>query len=150
MEQFKQILVCTDFSEAGNRAVETAFRLCCGRGATVIVMHAIEPPPVPNPHYPHTGPVPNWDETMVTRVRGDVTEKLRAMVPAEASESGVELRIETPVGTPVNQILHSSEKYAPDVVVLGTHGHTGLKRLLLGSVTERVVRLCDRPVLVVH
>jgi nucleotide-binding universal stress UspA family protein len=62
---------------------------------------------------------------------------------------GPSIRLLARQGQPVTEILHVVKAVAPDVVVMGTHGRTGLQRLLVGSVTERVIRRSPTPVLVV-
>jgi nucleotide-binding universal stress UspA family protein len=71
-------------------------------------------------------------------------------VVARADDAGVR-SVEASVlnGTPVRALLDYADDRAIDLVVMGTHGRTGLNRYLLGSVTERVVRLGDGPVLAV-
>ena len=63
--------------------------------------------------------------------------------------SAVELHRVHRHGQPIEEILRTSEAIGPDLIVMGSHGRTGLQRLLLGSVTEAVVRRSVTPVLVV-
>jgi len=53
-------------------------------------------------------------------------------------------------GLPAEEIVRMAEKEKVDMIVMGTRGHSGLKRLMLGSVTDRVIRACTCPVLAVH
>ncbi len=71
---------------------------------------------------------------------------------AERAEEASVGRVETAVvpGVPHRAILDYADREEVDLVVMGTHGRTGLERYLLGSVTEKVVRLADAPVLTVH
>jgi nucleotide-binding universal stress UspA family protein len=54
------------------------------------------------------------------------------------------------VGTPAEEILQFATEHRPDVIVMGTHGRTGIRHLLAGSVTERIVRTSDVPVLTIR
>jgi nucleotide-binding universal stress UspA family protein len=65
-----------------------------------------------------------------------------------AKEQGVEVEVSVKEGTPVKVILEESSNY--DIIVMGTLGRTGMSKLLMGSVAERVVRAADCPVLVVR
>jgi nucleotide-binding universal stress UspA family protein len=68
----------------------------------------------------------------------------------EASEPGIrDLRVETKLveGSPAKEILKAAREIKPELIVMGTHGRTGLGRLLMGSIAEKVVRKADCPVL---
>lgn len=63
---------------------------------------------------------------------------------------GIEVRMELSEGSPHDHIVEYAKKHGVDIIVMCTHGHGGLKRLLLGSTTDRVIRMAEMPVLVVH
>jgi nucleotide-binding universal stress UspA family protein len=65
-------------------------------------------------------------------------------------ESGLDCTAKVVHGAPYQQIIDTASANRMDMIVMGTHGHTGLQRLLLGSVAERVVRLASCPVLVIR
>ena len=83
------------------------------------------------------------DATRKSHVLDALKERL-----ADARYQGVEMRVE--VGDPGRQITEVAEEVGADLVVVPSHGRTGLTRLLLGSVAERVVRLAHCPVLVLR
>jgi universal stress protein A len=130
------VLHPTDFSENS----EYAFRVACGLArdykARLILLHVMAPPMV----IYAGGPVPaeTWPSI------DEVQEKLR-----ELQEQAHHVRVETQVmeGDPVDMILRAAEETDCDVVVMGTHGRTGLGRLLMGSVAEAVIRKAPCPVL---
>lgn len=138
------ILVCTDFSEAGDRAVSKALELWKNE-ANITLLHCVEPPPTPNPMYAHYVAGTAWDA------------QTRELV-ASAAESGLErlaqghenVRTMVAMGPPVHEIVSTAERLDIDIIVVGTHGRTGVKRMLMGSVAEMVIRTGSRPVLVVH
>jgi nucleotide-binding universal stress UspA family protein len=87
-----------------------------------------------------------------------VTERLEAEArrvveetASRARQHGVDsVTAETRLGVPTRAILDYADEYDPDLIVMGTQGKTGLRRYLLGSVTEKIVRLSDVPVLTVR
>lgn len=84
-------------------------------------------------------------------VRGAVTEHGWHVVE-DVAEGIDDVSVETAVvrGTPYRTILDYADEEGVDLIVMGTHGHTGLDRYLLGSVTEKIVRTADQPVLTVR
>jgi len=83
--------------------------------------------------------------------RGAVTEHGRQLV-ADVADSVAGVPVETAVlrGDPYKRIREYADEQAVDLIVMGTHGRTGVDRYLLGSVTEKVVRTADQPVLTVR
>jgi nucleotide-binding universal stress UspA family protein len=68
---------------------------------------------------------------------------------SELRELGVEVSARVEIGDPVETILAVVEEVQPVMIVMGTHGRTGLAHLLMGSIAEKVMRRADRPVLTV-
>jgi nucleotide-binding universal stress UspA family protein len=131
------ILHPTDFSEYSEYAFRFACSLARDHRARIVVLHVAAPPPV---------------------VYGDVIAQLPMEVSRESLE--VQLRqIEGPadvpvvrrlhVGHPVHEILSVAKETNAGLIVMGTHGRTGLGRMLLGSVAEQVLRNAKCPVLTV-
>ncbi|MDS0261413.1 universal stress protein [Haloarcula sp. S1CR25-12] len=83
---------------------------------------------------------------------GAVAERGEAIVSEVAESVGDNVAVETAVrrGTPYERILDYADEEGADMVVMGTHGRTGVDRYLLGSVTEKIVRTADAPVLTVR
>ena len=111
-------------------------------------MHALHvvPDPLPVP-----GPEGSWilsDNSVPTLVHEAELELAVRMEPALTGALVVVRSVH--VGKPVQVIIDYAKEHEIDLIVLGTHGHTGLSHLLLGSVTEKVVRLATCPVLTVH
>jgi nucleotide-binding universal stress UspA family protein len=73
----------------------------------------------------------------------DATERLRGIVPSDATNVVADVR----AGNPAREIVAAARELGVDVIVMGTHGRTGLSHALMGSVAERVVRLAPCPVL---
>jgi nucleotide-binding universal stress UspA family protein len=146
-ERAQTIVVSTDFSAYGDAALPYAFRLAREQGARVVLVHVIDARPTPNPLYAHYYPIPTPEQTRAAE--GEATEALRARIPDELRGSG---RVETLVGqgAPAAEILRIAAETKASLIVIATHGRTGLSRLALGSVAERVIREAPCPVLVVR
>jgi nucleotide-binding universal stress UspA family protein len=140
---FQRILVTTDLSELGNAALPVAFRLARSEGASVALVHVLEEL-VPNPLYAHYRPTPSPAER--AKVEARARADLAALVPAGAED--VELRVAH--GDAATEICDAAEELGAGLVVIASHGRTGLKRFLLGSVANRVVQHAPCSVLVLR
>ncbi|HEX9844699.1 MAG TPA: universal stress protein, partial [bacterium] len=82
----------------------------------------------------------------------DVMEETRNELDKIAASNGSKVKYKTDVkhGHSVDEILRVIDEYKPDLVVMATHGRTGVRHMLLGSVAERIVRLSPVPVLTVR
>ena len=139
---FTKILCPTDFSDHARPSFEHAVRLAKLYGATLTILHAVEPPPF----------TADYVAPAVARDFEVATERSLAEAAAFARERGVPT-VETTqaIGSPWRAIVDAvAADHAIDLVVMGTHGRTGFRRVLLGSVAEKVVRLAASSVLVVH
>ncbi|MBI2162005.1 MAG: universal stress protein [Candidatus Rokubacteria bacterium] len=121
----RQILFPTDFSDASRLAGTTAFDLARQFGARLHVLHVVPPVTDPTPAPAH--------------LRAVAEELDRGLSPVTAITSGL----------PARQIVAYARKNAIDLIVIGTHGRTGVTRALLGSVAEAVVRRAPCRVLTV-
>ncbi|AZQ14381.1 MULTISPECIES: universal stress protein [Halorubrum] len=91
------------------------------------------------------------DQSDGEKRREALAERAEAVVEEAASAfEGVESVTAVEYGTPHSAILEYADEHGVDLVVMGTHGRTGVERYLLGSVTEKVVRLADPPVVTVR
>jgi nucleotide-binding universal stress UspA family protein len=136
-------IVCPiDFSAASDHAETEAVDLARALGAEVIFLHvSVETPPYAE------GIV---DVRKVYEAqRKWATERLGERVQA-AEAAGVRARTVLVAGVPFDAIVRTAAQEAADMIVMGTHGRSGLNRFLLGSVTERVLRLAPCPVLTVR
>ena len=139
MTPIRTILHATDFSELSNTAFEFASALARDYAAKLVIVHVM--PPV-NFFAPDgvTVPFPVADET-------DARIRLMAMRPIDPS---VEVEHRLLEGDAVDHILKAADECQADLIVMGTHGHTGLTRMLAGSVAENVLRKAICPVLTVR
>lgn len=132
------ILHPTDFSQYSEYAFQLACSLARDHGAKLIVLHVVPPPQmVVYEGMPISQPAP-------TLYREGAEERLKQIKPADP-EVKIEYRLEE--GPPAPEILRVAKETKADLIVMGTHGWTGLARLLMGSIAEQVVRKAPCPVL---
>lgn len=142
-----RILVGTDFSPTAAVAVDWAVQLARQQGAHVELVHAVTVPPFV-PDYVSPGavaPGPVFDE--------EVRRAAQARIDKEAAalrEKGIEVDTWLALGTPSTVICDRAAETSALAIVIGTRGLTGLRHLLLGSTSERVVQKAPCPVLSVH
>ena len=136
---FDRILLPTDGSDAGNRAVDQVLGLAAETGAALHLLFVVED----IPYAPEM-----VDDTVEGQIR-EVGEATLADIQERAGAAGVEVTEAIRDGAPHEAILEYAAEEDVDLVVMGTHGRSGLDRYLLGSVTERVLRSTHVPVLVV-
>jgi nucleotide-binding universal stress UspA family protein len=149
------VLVAHDFSPAAGAAADLALDdlLDSKRGGRLVVVHVYT---VPIPVAPiDGGTLVTGFQALEEAAMAEAHERLAnvaASLRARVVEAGAYVAIEVAarMGTPADSILREAEERKADRIVIGTHGRTGVKHLLLGSVAERVVRLAHVPVLVAH
>jgi nucleotide-binding universal stress UspA family protein len=141
---FQKILLPTDLSTEGERAFQAVSELARGTGATVVLLHVVEnvgAPPV-GQTFPAPSLLPGTKQEL-EKARAGLAER-RAKFPA-----GVEVVTEALVAPSVpHAIVDFAGKNGCDVVALSTHGRSGFRRLIVGSVAEAVLRSSRVPVLV--
>ncbi|MEX0771983.1 MAG: universal stress protein [Balneolales bacterium] len=139
------ILVPLDFSELGNRALIAARTFVNIFGGKITPFHAYIPiADLDGFYYMGTGFSAQDNFTEIEKVLFDRL--------TETAENHVDKSLLAPavvdVGNPAQAICHVASDY--DIVVMGTHGRTGFSRLFMGSATDKVLRICQKPVLVVE
>ncbi|MFH5797001.1 universal stress protein [Haladaptatus sp. CMAA 1911] len=137
---YERILLPTDGSVSTDKAVEQALALAEKSDARLHVLSVVDQTTMP----PDVRSDILYDE-LEAECRNAVAEVKRA-----ATEAGIEVETSVQHGTPYKVILDYVDEHDIDCIVMGTHGRRGLDRYLLGSVTEKVVRLSDVPVLTVR
>jgi nucleotide-binding universal stress UspA family protein len=141
--QFKKILVAVDFSESSIAALRYATFLAEGSGATLTLVHAVEPC-----IYPEDLSAGRTGAEVDARWIKEHTERMETL--EKTIKSDISTTVIVVKGKPWTQIVQVAQSQNADLVVIGRHGQTGLKEALMGSTGERVVRHTERPVLVVH
>lgn len=140
---YERILVPVDASPRVGGFVDTAIELARTHDAALLVLHVIQREPIVGmpmePAWPGLADV----------VRADGEAAVDA-VEARAEAAGVAIDTEVVAGNPSQEIVRTAEERDCDVIVMGTHGRAGINRLLLGSVSEGVVRRSNVPVLTIR
>ena len=139
--QLKKILYATDFSEYSRAALNYASSLAAATGAKLYILHADDTTPGMVFGDVGYGYVPELDE-----IAKEEYDSLQKIVP---TTEGVEYEHLFTRGAAAEEILTTAEKENVDLIVIGTHGRSGVSRLLLGSVAEAIVRKAACPVLTV-
>ena len=145
MTTVNRVLYATDLSGVSEPAWQETQRLGRLFGAEVLILHVMAPPILPTEGFLP----PQMYQDVVDGVRREAAgalDRLLASVPG----SGLKLRIRLEDGPPAQRILEIAAQEAADLLVIGTHGRTGLERLVLGSVADRMVRQASCPVLTVR
>ena len=130
---YQKILCPVDFSPPSESALEAAVALATQSGGRVTVLHVVE---MPDPLIEKS----EFLEWITRRYEAQLKEFMHRHACPQVDEQAL-LR----EGNPAPEINRAAEGLGADVVVLGTHGRAGLKRWLLGSVAERVVRTSSVP-----
>lgn len=140
---FHRVLVPIDFSATSIEAVRLAVALVRGGGRLELLTVGVLPDPSLAGPAPSSGVLVEIASRMAESRGVELDAVRRREVPAEV-ESAVHLR----EGNPAEQIVAAATELGCDLIVLGTHGRTGLEHLVLGSVAERVTQRSPVPVLV--
>src|SRR5688572_20762627 len=131
----KKILYPTDFSKSSDAGMHVATALARDTGAKLLIIHVEEPPAAYGGGEMYYG-LPEPDLQAIQRMLSDV-------VPTDTQVT-YEHRLVT--GDPATEIVRLAKEEDVDLIVMGTHGRTGLRRMLMGSVAEAVVRHAECPV----
>lgn len=137
----KRILIPTDFSKPSLKALDYAINFAEARNAELLLVHVIEP-------IRHTRLIPDISE-LLEQHRAEAAEKIADLVK-RAQRRHRKCGSEIHFGIPYDVIASVARKWKADLIIIATHGYTGLYHLFLGSVAERVVRIAECPVLTVR
>ncbi len=127
----------TDFSEQSGYALRLAGALARDYGARLVLLHVALPP------------MPVYGGEVLVAVPPSSHDEERQHLDRLEVPDGVPTERRLVEGAPVEEILRVASEVSADLIVMGTHGRTGLARLLMGSVAEQVVRKARCPVLTV-
>lgn len=145
MIDLPRILCPVDFSEHSRRALDHAVAIARWYGSVITVTHVVAPAPV---FAYGPGPVTFQPAIMSPMDRAQLQSSLDAFVQGEASR-GVTIETDIREGSAAAEVLALAAELSADLIAIGTHGRSGFERLLLGSVTEKVLRKAGCPVLTV-
>ena len=150
MPTFNKILSATDFSEDSSLALSYAEELARRFNSELIVLHVDQPLP-PVMVSPDMGPV--MDVGAMTRIAEEqrlLAQKELDKIINRMRDSGLKARSLLKVGSPFLEVIRTAQSEGAELIVMGTHGRTGLAHVLMGSVAERVVQKAPCPVLTIR
>lgn len=142
--RLEKILVPIDFSEGSKKALQYAIPLARQHEAAITLLHV-------SPSLSYAGGeygILDYSSAEA-EMRSKAETELRALLKAEVGKA-ITAQAAVRTGTPRNDIIAFAKNLPADLIVIATHGRTGLKHVLLGSVAEHVVRYAPCPVLVVR
>ena len=143
--QLQRILVPVDFSKTSEKAIQYAVPLAAAFAAEVMLVYVVQPYSL-SAELGYIPPEMAISQQEIIAIAREELDKLCAKVIGQRVRSQVKVG----VGAPWHEIAFVARETKADLIVISTHGHTGLKHVLLGSVAERVVRHAPCPVLVVR
>jgi universal stress protein A len=143
--KIRQILAPTDFSKFSKQGIQCAYELAQTFGAKLLLLHVIE-----LQAYPVEIFLPSAEgTTLLDDLERQARLDLDQLLP-KARDVKVEVTCQAVVGTPYHKIVEVAAAERVDLIVMATHGRTGLSHLFVGSVAERVVRTAPCPVLTIR
>jgi nucleotide-binding universal stress UspA family protein len=154
------VLVPIDFSDATPRVLDQAKQVANAFGAEIHLVHVKELIPAAPPATfgygvagtPELMPMPNTPIPTITPVPSAVDERQKSKLiewQKEMQRGGMKVVLHEPTGDVVEEILRQTNALHPDLIVMGRHGHGAMYNLLVGSVTEGVLKRSGCPVLLV-
>jgi nucleotide-binding universal stress UspA family protein len=146
MIQLNRILVPVDFSEFSRHALRYGCALAEKFGAELHLLHVVEPyyPPVPE-----AGFMLGERDEYLSALKAAAERELTGL-PGASQAQGIRMVRSVVAGPPFVEIVRYAREHAMDLIVVGSHGRSGLAHVLMGSVAERVVRKAGCPVLTVR
>lgn len=142
----KKILICTDFSENSRPALQCAIEYAKAFGASLSILHVLNSSRLGYPAF-EIG-VPFDLQAVLKAIEESVSKAFEDLV-SECKEEVGEVKTFSRMGVPANEIVRLADEESMELIIMGTHGWTGFKHLILGSTAENVVRSANCPVLTV-
>ena len=144
---FEKILYPTDFSDVSKKALDYIKQLKESGTKEVVVLHVIDEREIE--HISHIPEINMTGEELEKRKEENAKEEMSPIV-TELKKSGFAVKTRIEKGIPFRDILKVEEEEKVSVVVIGSHGKSCVAEMLLGSVSEKVIRKSTKPVLVVR
>lgn len=146
MAGLKRILHATDFSKASARALQEAVKLAKENNARLLVVHVIEPTPyVAGGEFGGAEIYMKLEDATKRNAQSSMSKLMQRLKKLQIKAESLLLR-----GAAHEQIVKAAKSKKADMIVIGTHGRTGLSKLFLGSVAGKVVSLATCPVMTVR
>jgi nucleotide-binding universal stress UspA family protein len=141
---FERILYPTDFSDVSKKALDYIKQLKEGGAKEVTILHVLDERGIDAAaRY-----APGSSVEVEKKMREEAGQEIRS-IEEELKERGFKVDARITIGIPLREILNIEGSEAISVIVIGSHGKSNLEEMLLGSVSEKVIRKCKSPVLVI-
>ncbi|HUT42855.1 MAG TPA: universal stress protein [Desulfobacterales bacterium] len=142
---FEKILLPTDFSDVAEKALDCVKQLKDAGTREVVVLHVIKKNSLQV--IAQYSSIRDFEE-VEKEVEGDAREKL-SRIEKELRETGLRVKVRVETGFPFSEILRVEDEEDVSAIVIGSHGLSNIKEILLGSVSESVIRKAKKPVIVI-
>jgi len=144
--KYKKVLFCTDFSDNANHAFNFAYGVAKRDEGLLYVLHV-------TPDIPHKAYIENYitaedSENIRKAIEEDLNDKYTRLYVNEIKD-GVNYKLVSLSGREDEEIIKFAKKEKVDIIVIGTHGRTGIEHVFFGSVAEKVIRYSPYPVFVI-
>jgi nucleotide-binding universal stress UspA family protein len=144
MGEIKKILFATDYSAGSERACDMVRSLAKACGASIVVLHVVNELTDPQSRYLSSEVI----ESLSREVKTHAVDEMRHF--ARRHFDGLDYTTDVQAGRASEEILRYADAMQADLIVMGTHGRSGLEKLFVGSTAEKIVRSARTPVLTVH
>ena len=141
---FKKILFPTDFSDVSNKALDYITTLKDVGAETVVIIHVIDQRSINVIDSLAAVNSQELEREMITN-----SSKLMEEVEKKLMDNGFEVKSLLKIGFPVIEILDAEKYEDVSVIVIGSHGKSNIAEMFLGSVSEKVIRKCEKPIFVI-
>jgi universal stress protein A len=148
LEGYRKFLVPIDFSDHSKKTVESATQLAVLTGGSITLLHVFQVPNYPAAFYQGLYTEHEQVKIQVDLLKREANAQL-ALVIEQIVARGVEAHPLLRIGNPYDEIVTAAKEIRADLIVIGSHGHAGLERFLVGSTAERVAQYAPCPVLIV-
>jgi universal stress protein A len=147
MKRIRRLIHATDFSRASGRALTSAIQIAKRNKAELLLLHVIEPVT------PYLAPDQYAGPELYVELEAAAKRKAESGLSSlmkKAKKAKVKAKTLLLKGTPHNQIVKAAKNRRADLIVIGTHGRTGISKFFMGSVAGRVIAMAHCPVLTVR
>ena len=146
MLPFKRILCPTDFSEPACKAIVAAGEMAEAFESELILMHVVGAIPVLDSPTGMSGfDIASYQNELTQSAEQSLQSRLKSKVPEEVNS-----RTLVTHGEAAHEIIRVAAEEGVDLIVLSTHGSTGWRHRIFGSVTDKVIKMAECPIFVVH
>jgi len=149
---FKKILVCLDGSEIAEKIIPFVREEALATGSQVILLRVVGIPSNLTVDIPGFPAVPLRTSSMPEHLKKEdnTAKAYLKQVAQPMDKQGIQVKCETLMGSPGSTIISYINENNIDLIAIASHGHSGLRNVLLGSVAEYVVRESDLPILIIR